>query len=135
MQHTDISDILLEYDAIFDEPYATSIGEMYTGTTSIPYTKVTPIYYQKLSKKVTTWKIGVNNLSIRSFQGLLLLFFDKRDDFDNKNEKFYNPNIKKILVTINGMPNQLYVAGLHAREIYPELKKYFYKENSDVTWK
>ena len=36
-----LSDILLEYDAIFDEPYATSIGEMYTGTTLIPYTKVT----------------------------------------------------------------------------------------------
>ena len=32
-----LSDISLEYDAIFDEPYATTIGEMYTGTTSIPY--------------------------------------------------------------------------------------------------
>ena len=36
-----LSDIVLEYDAILDEFYATSIGEMYTGTTSIPYTKVT----------------------------------------------------------------------------------------------
>ena len=32
-----LSNISLEYDAIFDEPYATTIGEMYTGTTSIPY--------------------------------------------------------------------------------------------------
>ena len=32
------------------------------------------------------------------------------------------------------MPHQLFAAGLNAREIYPELKKYFYKENSDVTW-
>ena len=30
-----LSDILLEYDAIFYEPYATSIGEMYTRTTSV----------------------------------------------------------------------------------------------------
>ena len=36
-----LSQISLEYDAVFDEPYATSIGEMYTGTTLIPYTKVT----------------------------------------------------------------------------------------------
>ena len=36
-----LTDILLEYDAIFDEPYATRIGEMYTGKKSIPYTKVT----------------------------------------------------------------------------------------------
>ena len=46
-----LSDISLEQDAIFDEPYATTIGEMYTGTTSIPYTKVTSIHYQTLSKK------------------------------------------------------------------------------------
>ena len=26
------------------------------------------------------------------------------------------------------------VLGLKARDIYQELKKYFYKENSDVTW-
>ena len=129
-----VSDISLEYDAIFDEPYVTSIGEMYTATTSILYTKVTSIHYQTLSKKDTTWKIDVSNLSVRSLQGLLLLFLDKRDDFGNKNEKFYNPSIKKILVTINGMPHQLFATGLQAREIYPELKKYFYKENSDVTW-
>ena len=83
-----LSDILLEYYAIFDEPYATSIGEMYTGTTSIPYTKVTSIHYQTLSKKDTTWKNDKNNLSVRSLQGLLLLFLDKRDDFANKNEEF-----------------------------------------------
>ena len=129
-----LSDISLEYDTIFDEPYATSIGEMYTGTTSIPYTKVTSIHYQTLSKKDTPWKIGVNNLSVRSLQGLLLLFLDKRDDFANKNKEFYNPSIKKILVTINGMPHQLFAARLQTREIYLEQSKYFYKENSDLTW-
>ena len=89
-----LSDISLEYDAIFDEPYATTIGGMYTGTTSIPYTKVTSIHYQTLSKNDTIWNIDVNNLSVRSLQGLLLLFLDKRDDFANKNEEIYNPNIR-----------------------------------------
>ena len=112
-----LSDISLEYDAIFDEPYATSIGEMYSGTTSIPYTKVTSIHYQTLSKKDTTWKIDVNNLSVRSLQGLLLLFLDKRDSFASKNKEFHNPSIKKILVTFNGVPHQLFVAGLEAREM------------------
>ena len=90
-----LSDISLEYDAIFDEPYATAIGEMYVKT-SIPYTKVTSIHYQTLSKKGTLWKINVNNISVRSLQGLLLLFFDKPDDFANNNEEFYNPSIKKV---------------------------------------
>ena len=60
-----LSDISLEYDAIFDKPYATSTGEMYTGTMLIPYTKVTSIHYQTLSKKDTAWKIDVINLSVR----------------------------------------------------------------------
>ena len=76
----------------------------------------------------------MNNLSFYSLQGLLLLFLDKRDDFANKNEEFYNPSIKKILTTINWMPHQLFAAGLQTRDIYPELKKCFYKENSNLTW-
>ena len=120
-----LSDISLEYDPIFGEPYATTIGEMDNGTTSIPYTKVTSIHYQTLYKKDTTWKIDVNNLSVCSLQGLLLLFLDNRDDFMNKNEEFYNPSIKKILIKINRMTHQLFAAGLQAIDIYPEIKKYF----------
>ena len=75
----------------------------------------------------------MNNLFVCSLQGLLLLFLDKPDDFANKNEEFYNLSIKKILATINRIPHQLFAAGLQARDIYPELKKYFYKENSNVT--
>ena len=76
----------------------------------------------------------MNNLSICSLQGLLLLFVAKRDEFANKNEEFYNPSIKKILVTINGMPHQLFAAKLQARDIYQQLKKHFYREHSNVTW-
>ena len=67
----------------------------------------------------------MNNLSVCSLQGLLLLFLDKHDDFANKNEEFYNPSIKKILTTINGMPHQFFAAGLQARDIYSESKKIF----------
>ena len=74
----------------------------------------------------------MNNLSVQSLRGLLLLFLDKHEDLANKNEERYNPSIKEILVTINGMPHQLYAGGLKARDIYPELKKCFYKENSNV---
>ena len=128
-------DISLEYDANFDEPYATSIGEMHTETTSISYTRVTSMHYELLKKQDSIWKIDVNNFSVRSFQGLLLLFLDKRNGFGNKNEEFYNPSIKKVDITNNGMPHQLFRGALQARDFYPELKKYFYKENPGVTWK
>ena len=32
------------------------------------------------------------------------------------------------------MPHQLFTAVLQARDIYPDLKTYFYKEHSNVTW-
>ena len=115
---------------ILDGPYATAIGEIYTEKTSIYYTKITSIHHQTLSKKDTTWKFDVNNLSVHSLQGLLFLYFDKRDDFSNKNEEFYNPSINKTLVMINRISLQLHRYGLQTRDIYPELKKYFYKENS-----
>ena len=55
----------------------------------------------------------------------MLLFLEKCDDIANKNEEFYNLNIKKILVTINGCLINFFAAGLQARVIYPELKKIF----------
>ena len=69
-----ISEIILEYDALFDDPYATSIREVYIRKMSILYTKVTSIHYQAISKKDIVWKIDVNNLSVWSLQGLILRF-------------------------------------------------------------
>ena len=52
-----ISGIILEYDATFDDLYATSIGEMYIRGMSIPCTKVTSIRYQALSKKTLSGRL------------------------------------------------------------------------------
>ena len=46
-----ILDIILEYDAIFDDPYATGIREACIREMSILYKKVTSIHYQRFSKK------------------------------------------------------------------------------------
>ena len=127
-----IRDIALEYDAIFDLDYTAMFENLYSET-SIPYTKVTAVHHQALSKKSENWKIDINNLSVRSLQRLLLLFVDKQSDFANENEKFYNPSIKKILRTINGIPHQLYPGGVLSRDIFPEGKRYIYKPDSGVT--
>ena len=51
-----------------------------------------------------------------------------------KIKKFYNPSVKKLLTTINGIPHQLYPGGILSRDIFPEVKNYFYKKDFDVTW-
>ena len=40
-----------------------------------PYTKVTSMHYQTLSKKDTTWKIDVTNLSVPSGQGRAYCYY------------------------------------------------------------
>ena len=45
-----------------------------------------------------------------------------------------NPAFKKFLIKINGLPYQLFAAGIQARDIYKGVKKYFYNENYDATW-
>ena len=93
--------------------------------TLIPYTKVTEVHHQTLSKKNENWKIIINKLSLKSLQGLLLLFVDKQNDFANENEKFYNPLIKKILIVINGILHQLYPGRVLSRDILSEPEKVF----------
>ena len=84
-----LSGISLEYDAIFDEPYATAIGEMYVGT-SIPYTKVESIHYQTLSKKDTIWKIDVNNFFCYcSLRNLMTLLTKKKNFIIQVSRKFW----------------------------------------------
>ena len=63
---------------------------------SIPYTHVILIHYQTLSKEDTTWKIDMKNLFAPSLQGLLLLFPDNHDDFENKSKEFYSLTIDRV---------------------------------------
>ena len=90
-----ISDIALEYDAIFDLDYAVMFQNLYSET-SIPYTKVTAVHHQALSKKNENWKTDINNLSVASLQGLLLLFVDKQNDFANEIKNFTTPRLKRF---------------------------------------
>lgn len=85
------SDISLQYDATFDGGYATTmwiacsnkVSSMYQGDIN-PLTDAIGIIY-------------ISNMFVCSLQGLMLLILDKRDDFCNKNEEFYNCSIKKVL--------------------------------------
>ncbi|MEW8615734.1 MAG: hypothetical protein AB2610_21460 [Candidatus Thiodiazotropha sp.] len=45
--------------------------------------------------------------------------------FARNTEAFYNPQITKVEVTIEGIPNQLYSQGMRAFQMWDEAKKYF----------
>ena len=128
-----LSDICLEYVVILDGPYATAMAEMFTEKTLIYYTKVALIHYQTLSKKDTTWNIDVKIFLFFHCRACSYYFLTNVMILPTKNEEFHNPSINKMSVMISGIQLHLHRQGLQARDIYAELKKYFYKENSDVT--
>ena len=79
-----ISDIALEYDVIIDTEYTGKVSVAQQNS-SYPYTRVTRLSYQILSKKDHSWLLDLK-LQAKSLQGILLLFLEDRADFDNKVE-------------------------------------------------
>ena len=124
-----ISDIALEYDAIIDTQYTEKVS-IAQENSSYPYTRVTRLSYQILSKKDHSWLLDLK-LQAKSLQGILLFFLEDRNDFDNKVENFYNPTIKKVNITIDGDPHQISKVSILPRNMYPEICKKFYQENSN----
>ena len=51
-------------------------------------------------------------------------------------EKFFNPDIAQVKVTINGVPNKVYSQGIKTRDVWEEIKRHFDKHvesNMDAT--
>ena len=128
-----ISDLALSYDAIIHAGYTEKVSVAQQNT-SYQYTRVKRLSYHQLSKKNTSWLIDTK-WQAKSLQGLLLLFLELKTDFDNKVESFYNLKIKKVNVTIDNNPYEIFKGTTLARNMYPEICKKFYQNNSDVSFK
>ena len=79
-----------------------------------------------VDKSNTLWSIKLN-VPARSMKGILMLFENVavQQPFARNTEAFYNPQITKVEVTIEGIPNQLYSQVMRAYQMWDEAKKYF----------
>ena len=84
-----------------------------------------------MDKSNTLWN---NNLNVRarSMKGILMLFENiaAQQPFASNTEAFYNPQITKVEVTIDGITNQLYSQGMRAYQMWDEAMKYFAPGNT-----
>ena len=65
------------------------------------------------------------NTPCKSLKGILVLVEEEKS-YIRDTSKFYNPDIqKKVSVTVEGKPNQLYSQGMRSFEQYDEARKYF----------
>ena len=102
------------------------IDNQYKGRLAILYDRVLRHRKMTMDKSNTLWNINLN-LPAHSMKGILMLFENvaAQQPFARNTEAFYNPQMTKVEVTIEGIPNQLYSQGMRAYQMWDEAKKYF----------
>jgi len=116
-----IKNICLEFDMVSDIELARQIRQQIDGKMVILYDRI--LRHRKITKNKsdTLWNINLN-VPARSMKGILLLFEDPER---TSTETYYNPNITKVEMTIEGVPNQLYSQGMKAYQQWDEINKFF----------
>ena len=119
-----IYNICLEFDKVTNESLARNIRTQYSSGLAILYDRVLLHRKIKVDKSDTLWGININNPA-RSMKGILMLFENPAAAYKRDTEAFYNPKITKVVVAIEGVPNQLYSQGLRAYNLWDEAKKLY----------
>ena len=75
--------------------------------------------YLPLNNSDTSFSVDINSPS-KSLKGVLLIFTKERSTtkFTHNTEEFFNPKITKVEVTVEGVPNELYLRCVMARVQY-----------------
>ena len=61
----------------------------------------------------------------RSLKGILLLFISPYTLGNRNSEYYFNPDITKVAVTVNGVPNRVYNEGISGSDMWEELTRHF----------
>ena len=120
-----ISNISLEFDTIINSSLANQIRTEYMKS-SILYDRILRARIIPLNNTNTSFSIDINSPS-KSLKGVLLIFMKERSGtkFTHDTEEFFNPKIKKVEVTVEGVPNELYAQNMKYRHQYSEIVKHF----------
>jgi hypothetical protein len=65
----------------------------------------------------------------RSVRGILLLFTLPPEKANRNSEKFFNPQLENVDISINGTTHKIFADGYKEDKMYREAKKFFMSEN------
>ena len=101
-----IGGISLEYDIVTLPELVRMIDTQYEGRLAILYDRGLRHRKMTMDKSNTLWNINLN-VPTRSMKGILMLFENvaAQQTFARNTEAFYNPQITKVEVTIEEIPN------------------------------
>ncbi|KAL9968165.1 hypothetical protein ACROYT_G026505 [Oculina patagonica] len=125
-----LTNIQLEYEMIRSKEIADEAFSAYSGGKEFAYDHIQ-------RDKVTTFAKGSDtrlNLRVnpqrRSMKGILLLFIEQYNKGARSSEKYINPDLTKVSITVNGSPNMLYNNGIEGMDIWGEVKRFYMKEKN-----
>ena len=122
-----ITDIHLEFEVLTSPELATSLKRKYDGKHTVLYDRVIRHSKLTLNKSDTIWNIALAPQA-KSMKAILILLVDPADGgtaYSRDTEKFYNPKITNVMITLDGNPNQLFASGMRAHQQFGEIKKIF----------
>ena len=125
-----LKNVQLEYEMIRSKTLADEALSEYTNGKEFAYDHI------QRDEVVTFVKATDTSLNLRvnpqrrSLKGILLLFIEPYVAGARHSENYFNPDLTKISVTVNGSPNRLYNNGLEGIDIWKEVKRFFLKSKN-----
>ena len=120
-----LENIQMEYEVILSKTLADEAMSTYSSGKEFAYDLV-------MRKRVVPITRGSDtrlNLRVnpqrRSLKGILLLFINPYAAGARDPESYFNPDITKVKVTVNGVPNRVYNEGISGSDMWNELTRYF----------
>ena len=120
-----LENIQLEYETIRSKSLADETASIYDSGKEFAYDLVIRDRMEPIARGGDT-RINLRvNSQRRSLKGILLLFINPYTAGARDTENYFNPDITKVKVTVNGVPNRVYNEGISGTDMWNELTRYF----------
>ena len=123
-----LENIQLEYEVIRSKLLADEAMSTYASGKEFAYDLVMREKVVSITRGLDTHLNLRVNPQRKSLKGILLLFTPPpppSSDGARDTEHYFNPDITKVKVTVNGVPNRVYNEGLSGSDMWQELTRHF----------
>lgn len=121
----ELQNLELEYEILKSETLAIQTNAMYKSGKMYFYDNVTLLKQCTIARNTDSVINHTIDIPRRSMKGILLLYLETYADGARDSEKFANPDIESVKITIDGMPNKLFSQGLEAKDLWEETSRFF----------
>ena len=120
-----LENIQMEYEVIRSKALADEALSTYTSGKEFAYDFVMRDRVVPITRGLDTRLNLRVNSQRRSLKGILLLFINPYTAGARDTEHFFNPDITKVKVTVNGVHNRVYNEGISGSDMWKELTRHF----------